>query len=99
MTDDLLLADFELLFQIRLAHPPMEQPETESDETFSYPEDALPNEMDWAQPGHQDQARKVDSAQYDDRALAHRVTKNMATKKIADPSARSLDLKDAAPIM
>ena len=54
---DLLLADLELAFQIRLAHPAAQQPEPERDKTAPGREDALPNEMNRPQPGHQDQAR------------------------------------------
>ena len=67
---DLLLADLELLFQIRLPHSATKKPEPERDKSTPEREDALPNEMNRAQPGHQNEAGQVDAAEDDDRPLA-----------------------------
>ncbi len=96
---DLLLADLKLSFQIRLAHPAAQQPEPQRDKSPPGREDTLPNEMDRPQPGHQNQARQVNAGEDDDRPLAHRITKDVPAKEIADPAARSLDVENPAPIV
>jgi hypothetical protein len=96
---DLLLADLKLAFQIRLAHPATEQPEPQRDKSSPGREDALPNEMDRTQPGHQNQARQVNAGQNNDRAFPHRVTENVPAEKIADPPTWSLDFENAPPIV
>ena len=95
----MLLADLKLSLQIRLAHPAAQQPEPQRDKSPPGREDTLPNEMDWPQPGHQNQARQVNAGQDDDRPLTHRVTKDVPAEEIADPAARSLDFENAPPIV
>jgi hypothetical protein len=95
---DFLLADLELSFQIRLAHFAVQQPETAGDDSFAHSENRLPNEMDRAQPGHQNQARQINPAENNDRSLAHRGTQNVATEIISNPSTSSLLVKKTRPV-
>jgi hypothetical protein len=54
--------------------------------------------MDRAKPGHEDEARQVNSTEDDGRTFAHGGTKNMAPERIADPTPWSLLVEEPRPI-
>ena len=95
---DLLLADFELAFQVGPAHPALQNPKTERDHGATHAEDALPNEMNRSQARHQDQTGQIKTEQDDDRAFAEKEAKEMPADDIADPSTRSPNLKSDPPV-
>jgi hypothetical protein len=54
--------------------------------------------MNRAEPGHENQARQVNSAEHNRRASAHRGTKNVTAERITNPSPGALLIKKAGPI-
>src|SRR6185312_12151617 len=95
---DLLLADLQLLLQIGPTHPATEEPEAQADQSLAHGENTLPNEMNRAQAGHQNQTRQVNAGQNDRRAFAEGETQLVAAHLVADPSAGSLAIKEARPV-
>ena len=56
--------------------------------------------MDRPQSGHENQRRKINSRQQNDRAdFAHRVEQQRLSEKVADPSARALNVEDRFPTL
>ena len=93
-------ADFQLAFQIRFAQTPLQFPFAPCADATAHTGDSLPNEMNRAQAGHEDETAHINAEEKNDRAdTAHPAEEKFLAERIAEPAAGSLNVESSAPTL